>query len=234
MMGNPFDEGITLTDGPAGGYTLPLSGFRQYYTINVLGTGAISEAQFKKEFPKAYDALIASDKQLADYRAFLNDPAASQALFEIVNHLRAGKQIELKEAFPPPSQNYKPPVVPPKPPMQGQPPEQAQMPPEMQKPNADEGQDAPPAQPAQSQPPMAAGGMDNHTHNMNCDAQGNGSTDACAADGHTHPVQGGKIMPVNNHTHEVAPQQGQPAPANAPPAQPPPPVNNRPPMQGGF
>ena len=93
-MQNIFDTGRRVHSG---GYAFPLSGWREYYTLNVLGTHAITHEQFCKEFPEAADALRESDAQQAQLQKFLSNEKAMTALIEVVKHLDAGKPVELLE-----------------------------------------------------------------------------------------------------------------------------------------
>lgn len=90
-----FDVGRRVASG---GYDMPLLEWRQYYTINVRGTRAISHEQFCREFPEAAQALSESDAKQERLGKFLNNDQAMAALLEVVDHLDAGKAVHLVEA----------------------------------------------------------------------------------------------------------------------------------------
>lgn len=54
-----------IHDGPNGGYKWALPQWREYYSVNVRGLGALSHEQFVKEFPKVAEALAASQDKVA-------------------------------------------------------------------------------------------------------------------------------------------------------------------------
>ena len=186
--GNPFDAGIVIHDGPAGGYNWPLSQHREYYTRNVQGTNALTHEQYCVEFPKAAAALAESDARFVKFNQMLGDPQKAAQFMEIYEHLLAGKPVALSEAFP------------------------------MQPPAAT----MPQAQPAQAPvAPDPEDAADMHTHQVQCDEQGNGSTDA-GADGHVHGIRGNKVLAQNGHTHQFDQMKNQPPmPAQAAPVAPP-------------
>lgn len=158
-----FDVGRRVASG---GYNMPLLEWRSYYTINVIGTRAISHDQFCREFPEAAQALAESDARHQRMEKFLGNDQAMAALMEVVDHLEAGKSVHLVEA-----------------PME--------TPAEDQKDTAAET----PAETAVDQ------ATDGHTHKMNMDAQGNGTTDE--VNGHAHQLQGGQCMAADGHTHAM-------------------------------
>lgn len=194
---NPFDKGIVIHDGPAGGYNWSLSQHREYYTLNVLGTGGLSHEQYCKEFPKAAAALAEADDKFRRYNAVMGDPANAALLHEVIKHILDGKPVALAEAFP---------NVGPRAP-QGAPAPPAPQP--MAPP--------PPPQQAQVDPDAAT---DMHTHGCQMDEQGNGQTDA-GADGHVHAIRANQILAQNGHTHDMNQmQQAQQQPQQQQPMQP--------------
>jgi len=215
MPSNHFDEGIVIAEG---GYNWPLSQWGNYYFTNVIGTHALTHAQFAKEFPQVTEALLASDAKLREEKEaqaritmMLNDPRIAGVLPEIVTHLASGGSITL-EAFPPAGS---PPLAQTRPMPMGQQMAQPGAPPQ-----------APAPAPGQQQ-------QDSHTHQLQVDTEGNGQTDAHPVDGHVHPVRGNQILAQGGHTHDVAQMQMQQNQQVAPGQQVAPPANPAQPGNGG-
>lgn len=95
MQVNLFDSGESVASG---GYRFPLTGWREYYTLNVLGTHAITHEAFCKEFPEAAAALEESDRKNARLNKMLENPQTIAALTAVIEHLDAGKEVHLAEA----------------------------------------------------------------------------------------------------------------------------------------
>lgn len=198
---NPYDDGVIIHDGPAGGYRKTLTAWREHITLNLLAGGHTLESLYT-EYPQVMEAINRADLLFLHEnldRMIVANPANAAALTELFAHLNGGGSVALAEAF----TTQSAPMA-----MQGGAPQQPMTPPQSQAPQA------PPA--AQGQQP----GADMHMHQVQCGPDGNGQTDA-GADGHVHPVRGNQILAQAGHTHDMAQMQSQNQPPAQQPQQPP-------------
>lgn len=89
-----FDTGKLIESG---GYAWPLSQWATYYHMNVERIGAIKPERFTAEFPEADKALKEMAERAKIVESFLSNDMAMAALVQVVEHLQAGKPVELLE-----------------------------------------------------------------------------------------------------------------------------------------